>query len=31
MEDLVSFELAKKLEEKGFDKPCFAFYTFVGG
>lgn len=25
-EDFVPFELAKKLKEKGFDKPCFGHY-----
>lgn len=27
MEDFVSFELAKKLKEKGFREPCLAHYT----
>lgn len=26
-EDFVSFSLAKKLKEKGFNKPCLAHYT----
>ena len=26
-EDFVPFELAKKLKEKGFNEPCFAYYT----
>ena len=25
-EDFVSFEIAQKLKEKGFDKPCFGWY-----
>lgn len=25
-EDFVSFELAKKLKEKGFNKPCYGWY-----
>ena len=30
MEDLVSFELAKKLKEKGFREECFLHYTNIG-
>ena len=26
-EDYVSFETAKLLKEKGFDEPCFAYYS----
>ena len=26
-EDFVSFETAKLLKEKGFDEPCFAYYS----
>lgn len=29
-EDFVPFELAKKLEEKGFDEECFAHYDDLG-
>lgn len=27
MEDFVTFEIAKKLKEKGFREECFAYYT----
>lgn len=27
MEDFVTFEIAKKLKEKGFKEPCLAYYT----
>ena len=30
MEDYVSFEIAKKLKEKGFRKPCVATYDKDG-
>ena len=29
-EDFVTFELAKKLKKKGFDKECFAHYDDLG-
>ena len=28
MEDFVSFDLAKKLKEKGFDEKCYTFYEY---
>ena len=30
-EDFVSFEIAKKLKEKGFNEPCYAYYHCNGG
>ena len=30
-EDFVSFKLAKKLKEKGFDIPCYGYYHCNGG
>lgn len=29
-EDYVSFDLAKTLKEKGFDYPCYMYYTTNG-
>ena len=31
MEDFVTFEIAKKLKEKGFLEECFATYSLYGG
>lgn len=28
MEDFVTFEIAKKLKEKGFDEECYTFYVY---
>ena len=30
MEDFVTFEIAKKLKEKGFNEPCYMFYDKGG-
>ena len=30
-EDFVTYELAKKLKEKGFDEPCYGYYHCNGG
>lgn len=30
-EDFTSFELAKKLKEKGFNEPCYGYYHCNGG
>jgi hypothetical protein len=30
-EDCVTYELAAKLEEKGFDEPCYGYYHWYGG
>jgi hypothetical protein len=29
--DFVTFKIAKKLKEKGFNEPCFLHYTNIGG
>lgn len=30
-EDFVTYELAVKLKEKGFDEPCYGYYHRDGG
>lgn len=30
-EDFVTYELSKKLKEKGFDEPCYGYYHCNGG
>ena len=30
-EDFIPYELAKKLKEKGFNKPCYGYYHCNGG
>jgi hypothetical protein len=31
MEDFVTFEIAQKLKEKGFNEPCYGYYHLNGG